>query len=782
MRRTVQKITALLLTLALTISLLPGTALGIGKADVSTRISAAKQGQTLRILAVGNSFSVDSLQYLYQMAKSAGYELVIGNLYHKKCTLEEHWNSLQEDGNGYTYYKISSDTSGAWSAQSNKSIAYGVADEPWDIITLQQASSQSGVSSSYYSIKQWNCERIGASISLPEQSATTVRSLAAVKRDGEPDVEQTAESVDLQEVPCEDDGLPEASAPEGTADTFVPAEAAEEPDGSSVSEGSSTQAPEEPVTPDPTPEPAPTQKRAEQTITCGIPSWGESSSVSLKAVAQTELTYTSSDPNVATVDETGRVTFLRSGRATITITAAQSEDYYGAQCKVTLRCERMNLTTSLQDALRKSCSNKKVRFAWHITWAYAQTEQWKDKMSFLNAYQEYYRANQNTMYQAIVDTVADVVAPIGGFSVYIPTGTAIQNLRSSYVGDKLNRDGVHLSYSLGRYTAAMTWAAALGIDLTQITYLPTGSDAVSPLDVAAVRASVTDALGTPLAVTNSQSTTAPTMEHNTTQVALSNEVDGIHLTWKKTPNATGYRIWRKTGDGSFKKIAELVDGKTTYVDAAVKQKSNTTYTYSIRAISGAVNGPYLPYMAPADQRHTMLRLSSAGETASNEKSGVKLTWKKVTGAQGYRLYRETADGDKTLLKTVKNTVTTYTDKKVEGQNGKTYTYTVQPYAAEWDGPTEGVSITRLTGVTLKKASKSGSNIKLTWSRNSKAKGYQIYRKTGSGSWVKFKTITKNSTLTYTDKTVKRGKKYTYKIRAYKENSVSQFSSTKTIKR
>lgn len=779
MRRTVRKITALLLTLVMAISLLPGSALGAGKADVPTRISAAKQDKTLRILAVGNSFSVDSLQYLYQMAKSAGYELVIGNLYHKKCTLREHWDSLRNDGNGYTYYKISSDTSGAWSAQSNKSIAYGVADEPWDIITLQQASSQSGVSSSYYSVKQWKCEKIGTSVSLPKQSdATTLTANTAATMEQEPVSADTGES-QPEAGPLTEPM--ERSVPEEEADASAPVEFEEEADGSSSAD-SSTQEPEEPVTSEPTPTPTPTPERVEQTITCDVPSWGESSSVSLKATAQTALTYTSSNADVATVDADGRVTFLRSGRVTITITAAQSEEYYGAQCKVTMSCERMNLTTSLQEALKKQCSNSNVRFGWNITWAYAERSEWNGAEGFAKAYQSNYGADQMTMYRAITDAVTDVVAPIGGFSVYIPTGTAIQNLRSSYVGDKLNRDGVHLSYSLGRYTAAMTWAAALGIDITKITYLPTGSDAVSSLDVAAVRTSVTNALKTPLAVTSSQDKTAPTMENNTEHLTLSNGADGIQLTWEKTPNATGYRIWRKTGDGSFKKIAELVGDKTTYVDTSVKQKSNTTYTYSIRAISGAVNGPYPPYVAPANQRQSILRLASAGATATNEKTGVKLTWKKVTGAKGYRIYRESSSGERKLLKTVKNTVTTYTDKKVENQNGKTYTYTVQPYSGDQNGPAEGVSVTRLTGVTLKKASKSGSNIKLTWSRNSKAKGYQIYRKTGSGSWVKVKTITKNSTLTYTDKSVKRGKKYTYKVRAYKDTSVSQFSGTKTVKR
>lgn len=41
--------------------------------------------------------------------------------------------------------------------------------------------------------------------------------------------------------------------------------------------------------------------------------------------------------------------------------------------------------------------------------------------------------------------------------IVIPSGTAIQNARTSFFGDHLNRDGYHLDVKVGRYTAACTW-------------------------------------------------------------------------------------------------------------------------------------------------------------------------------------------------------------------------------------------------------------------------------------------------------------------------------------
>ena len=57
------------------------------------------------------------------------------------------------------------------------------------------------------------------------------------------------------------------------------------------------------------------------------------------------------------------------------------------------------------------------------------------------------------------------------------------------------------------------------------------------------------------------------------------------------------------------------------------------------------------------------------------------------------------------------------------------------------------------------------NVKLCWCCTPKAKGYQIYKYTGK-KWKRIKTINKKSTLTYTDKKVKEGKTYKYKIRSY----------------
>jgi hypothetical protein len=97
-------------------------------------------------------------------------------------------------------------------------------------------------------------------------------------------------------------------------------------------------------------------------------------------------------------------------------------------------------------------SNLRVQFMWHMTWAYAA--------DFTQERFAAYHYDQREMYSAIVGTMQNVVPAVGGFRRIIPSGIAIQLGRYRF-GDILNRDGYHLSYTLGRYIAACTWCEVL---------------------------------------------------------------------------------------------------------------------------------------------------------------------------------------------------------------------------------------------------------------------------------------------------------------------------------
>ena len=132
---------------------------------------------------------------------------------------------------------------------------------------------------------------------------------------------------------------------------------------------------------------------------------------------------------------------------------------------------------------------------WHMTWAYQSNSTHGD---FKN-----YGSDQMTMYNAIVSTVQNTVLSKGVFAKVIPNGTAVQNLRTSYIGDNLTRDGYHMSYDKGRYLTALTFAKALtGCDLSVVDYTPSNYS-YSQQDILAMKEAADNACKSPYSVTAS---------------------------------------------------------------------------------------------------------------------------------------------------------------------------------------------------------------------------------------------------------------------------------------
>jgi hypothetical protein len=78
------------------------------------------------------------------------------------------------------------------------------------------------------------------------------------------------------------------------------------------------------------------------------------------------------------------------------------------------------------------------------------------------------------MYSAIVETYGKA-AKAAGIDIIIPSGTAIQNGRTSSIGDRFCRDGFHLNRKTGRFTAACTWYEKLtGKSVLSNTFVPDG--------------------------------------------------------------------------------------------------------------------------------------------------------------------------------------------------------------------------------------------------------------------------------------------------------------------
>ena len=274
----------------------------------ATTAKPAEPKKSIKILAIGNSFSVDAMEHLWYLLYEQGYtEIILGNLYIGGCSLDTHWDNIQNDTGAYQYYISRFST---WSSTKNYKLSTALKSQEWDYITIQQVSQNSGM-----------------------------------------------------------------------PDTFA----------------------------------------------------------------------------------------------------------------------------NLQNILDYVNANKKkadAKVYWHMTWAYQQDS---SHNGFAN-----YGFKQDKMYEAITNAVKEGILKNDSIDGFIPSGTTIQNLRTSYLGDTLTRDGYHLSNGLGRYAAAMTWAKILGGgSIDDIDWVPKSfADDITP-HLAAIKEAVNNAAANPLEVTKSKFTTNP---------------------------------------------------------------------------------------------------------------------------------------------------------------------------------------------------------------------------------------------------------------------------------
>ena len=249
---------------------------------------------------------------------------------------------------------------------------------------------------------------------------------------------------------------------------------------------------------------------------------------------------------------------------------------------------------------------------------------------------------------------------------------------------------------------------------------------------------------------------------------LENTSSGIKLNWNKITGAYGYRLYYKPASGGWKRFKDTT--ATSFTDSGVVP--NKTETYTIRCldkngntISGFnSNGWSIKYVPVAP---TISKLE-------NTSSGIKLSWNKVTGVYGYRIYQKTSNGWKRIKDT---TATSFTDSAVSANQTKTYTIrcidkngnTVSGYNSKgWSKKyTESTP-------SISKLENTSGGIKLSWNKVTGAYGYRLYRKTSSG-WKRIKDTT---ATTYTDSAVKSGRTETYTIRCIDRNgkTVSGYNS------
>ncbi len=167
-------------------------------------------------------------------------------------------------------------------------------------------------------------------------------------------------------------------------------------------------------------------------------------------------------------------------------------------------------------------------------------------------------------------------------------------------------------------------------------------------------------------------------------------------------------------------------------------------------------------------------------------SSLKFSWKKQKGVK-YRLvlYQKNA-----VVSTVYTDKNLYVCRKLKAATDYILKVTAyqeigkEKYYAKKETSVRSSTLPgKVKLVSVKK--KGAAKAQITWKRIKGADGYEIFMRTGKGSYKKIKTITKGKTVTFTKSGLKKGKSYSFRVRAYKKSgktkSYGSYSSGKTLK-
>ncbi len=251
---------------------------------------------------------------------------------------------------------------------------------------------------------------------------------------------------------------------------------------------------------------------------------------------------------------------------------------------------------------------------------------------------------------------------------------------------------------------------------------------------------------------------------------------GITIKWADVHGAQQYIVYRKTGSSGWKRI-----GTTTnllFLDKNVKL--GTTYVYTLKAVtaSGITSNYYT-----SGWKRQFTPGTPTGTTVLNSANAIKVSWKSVNGASGYIVYRKANNSTSwTRIATVKST--SYMDKSVKA-NVK-YTYTIKAYKGKVYSQynTTGWSGAILSAPTVKIAN-SSTGVKVTWTKNSAASGYAVYRSTYDpvnkswSAWSSRGTAAASKT-SWVDTSAQSGKTYRYTVRTVCGSCKSAYKASNSV--
>ncbi|MBQ6601480.1 MAG: fibronectin type III domain-containing protein, partial [Clostridia bacterium] len=278
-------------------------------------------------------------------------------------------------------------------------------------------------------------------------------------------------------------------------------------------------------------------------------------------------------------------------------------------------------------------------------------------------------------------------------------------------------------------------------------------------------------------ISASKSVKATTKPSAVSSLTASTTASSVTLKWNKVSGAESYNVYKYNTSKKAYEFYKSVTGASITVSSL---KSVTTYQYAVRAFE-TVDGKKL-LSDSKSVKVTTKPSAVSGLTASTTASSVTLKWSKVSGADGYNVYKyNTSKKAYEFYKSVTGTSITVKSLK----SVATYQYAVRAVKTVGGekllSSSKSLKATTLPLATSKlTATASTTAVTLKWSKVTGADSYNVYKYNASKkAYELYKTVTGTS---LTVKSLNSAATYHFAVRAVKTvDGKKLLSSSKTVK-
>lgn len=264
---------------------------------------------------------------------------------------------------------------------------------------------------------------------------------------------------------------------------------------------------------------------------------------------------------------------------------------------------------------------------------------------------------------------------------------------------------------------------------------------------------------------------------------VTNKTDNsVEVSWDKVAKATGYNVYIYE-EGKLIKEDKTADTKYVYSieeDGVIGVNIKIEAYYSEAVISNPGNVTGTTGTTGTTSQNKSVVGAAASINASNivdkvtgltrsaySTSTIGLTWTKQQGTIKYEIFLKTTQGYTKVGETTNNnylisglaagTYYSYVVRAVETYQGRTL-------YGEYSDAKTFLTMHNALKATVKQSTL--KNIVVSWDKAPNADYYQLFRMDGSSNTYKHIATTTSGVVTYTDSSVTRGVKYSYKVRAY----------------